>query len=114
MTFLVIFCFHVTFLKNSGEKFRKTLDSTDYIKKEYLWRRLLESSPSLVPITFDVHLTEKPKPFYMLTFTKLLTVVPYQKNSNILIRPCKTTCKTTKRKYPLGLNSIMHKTQHMK
>ena len=79
MTFLVIFCFHVTFLKNSREKFRKTLDSTDYIKTEYLWRRLLESSPSLVPINFDVHLTEKPKLFYMLTFTKLLIVVPYQK-----------------------------------
>ena len=44
-----------------------------------------------VPITVDVSLTEKPKPFYMVISTWRLRV--------LVIRPIKTTFITTPRKY---------------
>ena len=47
-------------------------------------------------ITFDVSLTEKPKPFYMVISTWWLIVVPYQ---NILITGSKALRITTERKY---------------
>ena len=46
-------------------------------------------------ITFDVSLTEKPKPFYMVISTCWLIVVPYQ---NILITGSKALRITTERK----------------
>ena len=47
-------------------------------------------------IAFDVSLTEKPRPFYMVISTWWLIVVPYQ---NILITGSKEICITTERKY---------------
>ena len=49
-------------------------------------------------ITFDVSLTEKPKPFYKVISTCWLIVVPYQ---NILIAGSKALRITTERKYLL-------------
>ena len=50
-------------------------------------------------ITFDVSLTEKPKPFYMVISTCWLIVVPYQ---NIVITGNKALRITTERKYLLA------------
>ena len=50
-------------------------------------------------ITFDVSLTEKPKPFYMVISTGWLIVVPYQ---NILITGSKALRITAERKYLLS------------
>ena len=50
-------------------------------------------------ITFDVSLTEKPKPFYMVISTGWLIAVPYQ---NILITGSKALRITAERKYLLA------------
>ena len=63
----------------------------------------LKSPLLVVSIAFDIALTEKPKHFHVLISTSLQTVVLHQ---NILIRPSKTTCVVTKRKYPSDLSSI--------
>ena len=65
----------------------------------------LKSPLLVVSIAFDAALTEKPKHFHVLISTSLQTVVLYQ---NILIRPSKTTCVVTKRKYPSDLSSIVY------
>ena len=59
----------------------------------------------VVSIAFDAALTEKPKHLHVLISTLLQTVVLHQ---NILIRPSKTTCVVTKRKYPSDLSSIVY------
>ena len=54
-------------------------------------------------ITFDVSLTEKSKPFYMVISTGWLIAVPYQ---NILITGSKALSITAERKYHLAFFAL--------
>ena len=99
---------------------KKQAEACNFIKKETLtqvfsckfwevsksnifYRALPVAASVIVPVIFDIPLTEILKPFHMVISRWWLMVVTYQ---NILVRSSNTTCITTKRKHSSDLKSI--------
>ena len=57
---------------NTGTYWANFVLKVNYYSKDYFKVPL-----AYAPITFDVPLTEKPKPFYIVIFTSSLTMIPY-------------------------------------